>query len=1497
MSVESKKPREACCSKLKLFLASLAFVYFSKAFGGAYMKSSITQIERRFDIPSSLIGVIDGSFEMGNLLVIAFVSYFGAKLHRPRLIGIGCLVMAAGSFLIAMPHFFQGLYKYETTVFHNTAVNNTESALPCHSNHSLTDADETPDLDTKTACEKAAGSSMWIYVFLGNMLRGIGETPIMPLGVSYLDDFSREENTPFYLACIHTVGILGPMFGFMLGSYLAKIYVDIGSVDLDTITINHKDSRWVGAWWLGFIVTGTVILLSSIPFWFLPKSLPKQGQEESQSKSTELATVAEQENFLPEENQDPGEKEKPVTFQELAKDFIPSLKRLFRNSIFSMMILTYLVAVNGFIGMITFKPKFLEQVYGQSASKAIFLIGILNLPAVALGIITGGFILKRFKLGVIGAARVSITASIGSFCLLFIQGFINCDNAEVGGLTISYQGVPQVSYNPQTLLSQCNMGCSCSLKHWDPICAYNGMTYASPCLAGCQTSTGTGKEMVFHNCTCVGEMMSPGMNMSAVLGQCPRKSACDRVFKIYMALSVVGSFISACGGTPGYIVLLRSIQPDLKALALGMQTLIVRTLGGIPPPIYFGALIDRTCLKWGTKQCGGRGACRLYDANAFRMTFLGLITGLYFLSNMLWGFLYRKIVKKQRKIALRNQAKENGLEGNSQGNGHGSINISKNKDDTDKEKMEEATEDRDKMTSQQALCEPDEKTTKHPGISTLKLFIVALSFACFSKALTGTYMKSCITQIERRFDLSSMHIGLIDGSFEMGNLLFLAVVSHFGAKLHRPRAIAVGCFLMAVGAFLTGLTHFFMGRYKYNTVAQVFQNDSVNVAACVDPLKTDVPEIQIEPSVEDSRACVRESSSNMWIYVFLGNALRGIGETPVTPLGISYIDDFAKAENSPFYIACLQTITLLGPMFGFLLGSYCAKLYVDIGYVDLESVTITPNDARWVGAWWMGFLVSSALLLVSSIPFWFLPSSLPKQEGDKSRQENQDRTEDALHNNHNLKLTDIAKGFLPSLKRLLGTPTYFLLLCGSILKFNSFIGLLTFKAKYMEQQFGQSVSRANFLIGVLNLPVVAVGIFLGGLLMKRYKLSLVSGAQLSFATSLMAYLLQLLQFGTKCDNIPVAGLTISYNGTPGVSYNSYMLFSECNRDCSCSAEEWDPVCSDSGITYISPCMAGCISSSGYGKNTVFHNCSCVSASYPAGSSTSVRLGQCPHAKDCSRSFTSYMAISVLSSFINSLGATPGYMVIIRCIAPELKSLALGMQTLVTRTLAGIPAPVYFGALIDSTCLKWSIKKCGGRGSCRIYDSAMYRVIFLGLLTSLSGSSYFFIIAVIILLRRQFRKPERETETQHTKASKQIELKAPANPTGGQASACKTPKLMPATPKVSVRITSKLEDVGEVHCTEQLPQDGRVISTNNTQEGKQLKSLTETTAEFTPPIEEAKMEMDGQKSEEEVKEGKDDELCKQTNTQVEIEKLDHQMDEKNELEEEMTHSKETDEPQN
>lgn len=39
---------------------------------------------------------------------------------------------------------------------------------------------------------------------------------------------------------------------------------------------------------------------------------------------------------------------------------------------------------------------------------------------------------------------------------------------------------------------------------------------------------------------------------------------------------------------------------------------------GIPAPIYFGAIIDTTCLKWGQKRCGGIGACRIYNTTAYR---------------------------------------------------------------------------------------------------------------------------------------------------------------------------------------------------------------------------------------------------------------------------------------------------------------------------------------------------------------------------------------------------------------------------------------------------------------------------------------------------------------------------------------------------------------------------------------------------------------------------------------------------------------------------------------------------------------------------------------------------------------------------------------------------------------------------------------------------------------------------------------------------------------
>ncbi|XP_075198491.1 solute carrier organic anion transporter family member 1B3-like [Anomaloglossus baeobatrachus] len=224
-----KKEEASCCASLKMFLVALCFSYFVKAYAGSYVKSSITQIERRFDISSSTVGMVDGSFEFGNLLVIAFVSYFGAKFHRPRIIAAGCFLMALGSFLTALPHFFMGPYKYEATRTQVIPPSNSTGAIysisPCLANRTLTEG-------TTAGCVKETSSYMWVYVLVGNLLRGIGETPIAPLGISYIDDFAGTENTPLYIACLHTISMFGPMAGFMLSSLFAKLYVDIGFVDL-----------------------------------------------------------------------------------------------------------------------------------------------------------------------------------------------------------------------------------------------------------------------------------------------------------------------------------------------------------------------------------------------------------------------------------------------------------------------------------------------------------------------------------------------------------------------------------------------------------------------------------------------------------------------------------------------------------------------------------------------------------------------------------------------------------------------------------------------------------------------------------------------------------------------------------------------------------------------------------------------------------------------------------------------------------------------------------------------------------------------------------------------------------------------------------------------------------------------------------------------------------------------------------------------------------------
>ncbi|XP_008054067.1 solute carrier organic anion transporter family member 1C1 isoform X3 [Carlito syrichta] len=601
----SSEEKQPCCGELKVFLGALSFVYFAKALAEGYLKSTITQIERRFDIPSSLVGVIDGSFEIGNLLVITFVSYFGAKLHRPKIIGAGCLIMGVGTLLIAMPQFFMEQYRYEK---YSPFSNSTLSISPC-------------------------------------LLESSSQIPI-----SVMEKSQSKINN----GCVQTVAIIGPIFGFLLGSLCAKLYVDIGFVNLDHVTITPKDPQWVGAWWLGYLIAGIISLLAAVPFWCLPKSLPSPQNREDSSSSSEKS------KFIIDDHTDyqtsHGEKAK---IMEMARDFIPSLKNLFGNPVYFLYLCASTVQFNSLFGMVTYKPKYIEQQYGQSSSKTNFVIGLINIPAVALGIFSGGIVMKKFRISVCGAAKLYLGSSVFGYLLFLFLFALGCENSDVAGLTISYQGTKPVSYHERALFSDCNSRCKCSETKWEPMCGENGITYASACLAGCQTSNRSGKNIIFYNCTCVGIASSTSGNSSGIVGRCQKDNGCPKMFLYFLVISVITSYTLSLGGIPGYILLLRCIKPQLKSFALGIYTLAIRVLAGIPAPVYFGVLIDTSCLKWGFKRCGSKGSCRLYDSNAFRHIYLGLTvilgTASIFLSIAVLFILKKNYISKHRSLITKRE--------------------------------------------------------------------------------------------------------------------------------------------------------------------------------------------------------------------------------------------------------------------------------------------------------------------------------------------------------------------------------------------------------------------------------------------------------------------------------------------------------------------------------------------------------------------------------------------------------------------------------------------------------------------------------------------------------------------------------------------------------------------------------------------------------------------------------------------------------------------------
>jgi len=83
-------------------------------------------------------------------------------------------------------------------------------------------------------------------------------------------------------------------------------------------------------------------------------------------------------------------------------------------------------------------PKYLQDQFSIDASISAIICGAILLPAAGVGILGGGFVIRRFNLSMTGCSKMALMTSSLSACLMVPIFFFKCGNAPIAGVTVDY---------------------------------------------------------------------------------------------------------------------------------------------------------------------------------------------------------------------------------------------------------------------------------------------------------------------------------------------------------------------------------------------------------------------------------------------------------------------------------------------------------------------------------------------------------------------------------------------------------------------------------------------------------------------------------------------------------------------------------------------------------------------------------------------------------------------------------------------------------------------------------------------------------------------------------------------------------------------------------------------------------------------------------------------------------------------------------------------------
>ncbi|KAL3888230.1 hypothetical protein ACJMK2_000605 [Sinanodonta woodiana] len=563
-----------------------SLVSFSIVFGigsmftytvNSYLSSQITTIEKVFGLSSSKSGMLLSANDVGFLTTVLFASHFMHRYHIPRILAISILIVGVFAILLALPKLFLSDAPSEEhhVMSNSTRISTTVLCLF----HNMSDVSPPPGsaCTSESNADDTGGSSnnnTWLLVLMGFALIIVGaaKAPRQALQTIYVDNNTERSKTGFYIAILTSFGVFGPFFALVLGGYFNKI-----PTGLKETSLTPSDPRWVGAWWMGFLVFGGGCIISSIFLFCFPRGrgLPSERQEKDPDKQNQ-------------------------SFCQNLKDLPRSILRILKDPVYTLSCINSITTAFGAMALGSFGPKYMETQFFLPTWKADIIMGIEKLITTSIGIMTGGIISRRLTLGRTGCLKLLLFTRLTYTCLTAFNYILGCNHSHVYGMDTSIGGND-------------SFPCDCSNVNYLPVCLDGSKTYFSPCHAGCVDKVSGG----YENC-------SLSRTGHATSGICD--SNCDYLIP-YVIVSALGSLVGSVGMAPTMVVFLSSAADRDRSLAIGLHSFLQAILVFLPAHLVYGKVFDTVCLIWHT-TCGKEGACSLYDNQAMRTKLISVDFGL-----------------------------------------------------------------------------------------------------------------------------------------------------------------------------------------------------------------------------------------------------------------------------------------------------------------------------------------------------------------------------------------------------------------------------------------------------------------------------------------------------------------------------------------------------------------------------------------------------------------------------------------------------------------------------------------------------------------------------------------------------------------------------------------------------------------------------------------------------------------------------------------------------